>query len=272
MTITHWETEVARPTVTALPSRLLDVATVVDRPHLQIGATNAMFSSLRCVTPYGVQWICDVETPDDKTFDDTPGWQSGAPFIGALGTMCKAIGYDFSEQESLASEAFDESESKFIEASFAAARFHAETDLWAAPTDVTPTPGTAVTPEVGLALLEGHAALNYAGVPTIHTSRTIVSLLAQDGGVDLNGSVITSELGSKFASGGGYEALTGPDEVAPDAGEYWMYATGEVVILRGEKFVRQEMDRSTNEVFILVERPYIGVVDCYAAAVLVKVE
>jgi len=272
MTIIKWETEVARPTVTPLPSRLLDVATVIDRPNLKIGSVDGLYSSLNCVTPYGVIWTCDDPEAEDKTFNDAPGWQDGADFIGALGLNCKAIGYDFAAEEALASQAYDNAESKFVEKSFAAVRFVDHGDHWSAPTDVTPTPGTAVSVEVGLAILEGDAALHYAGVPTIHTSRTVVSLLAQDGGVNLDGSVIRSDLGSKFASGGGYESLAGPDGDAAAAGEYWMYATGEVTILRGEKFVRQEMDRSTNEVLILVERPYIGVVDCYAAAVLVKVE
>jgi hypothetical protein len=50
-----------------------------------------------------------------------------------------------------------------------------------------------------------------------------------------------------------------------------MYASGEVVVARGDLVVQQAMDQSTNDILTLVERLYVAAVDCFVAAVRVKV-
>ena len=198
---------------------------------------------------------------------------SGFRFAVYGGLVCKAVGFetmDVSEAE--VTRVFLNNESVGVEKAMMQTRFRASGTLWGAPTDLTPA-GGAVGPSVGLAILEGHAASRYAGTPTIHTSRTIGSLLWDKSKLTQRGEVYYSPQGSKVASGGGYEAVnTSPAGVAAPAGERWMYATGEVSLLRSEIKVEQVVNTTTNEVFVLGERLYVASVDCYTAAVRVKVE
>ena len=204
-----------------------------------------------------------------KTFGAS-SFQDAFTFAAYAGQVCKGIGYD---QGSLAEveATFRANESNAVERALMQQRFVLNGAVWPAATDLTPA-GGAVEAEVGLAILEGHASWNYAGVPTIHAPRSIGSLLLTESAIVREGNVFMSKQGSKVASGGGYENPNqSPAGVAAPAGEKWMYASGEVSVYRGPVEAHNQMDRSTNEVFSLVERQYTVAVDCYTAAVRVKV-
>lgn len=203
-----------------------------------------------------------------KSFNAS-AYQDGVQFAAYAGHVCKGIGYN---QDSIdeVTRVFELNESVAVERALMQQRFIAGS--WgAAPTDLTPA-GGAVKPEIGLAILEGHASWNYAGVPTIHVPRSIGAIILGRTAVDVQGNVFVSKQGSKLASGGGYEQPNqGPSGAAPAAGEKWMYASGEVAVVRGPLEPKMEMNRDTNELFSLVERFYIMAVDCYTAAVRVTV-
>jgi hypothetical protein len=206
-----------------------------------------------------------------KTLFVPPSYQDGFRFQVYGGIGCESIGYDREEAMTNALRVFANKESVAVEKAMMANRFIASATNWAAPTDITPA--AAVSPKVGLALLEQHAGVNYAGAPTLHTTRAIGALLFDSADLEFRGDTIFSPQGSKVASGAGYGvANQSPAGVAAPAGESWMYATGEVTVARGEVFNKWELNRDNNEVVALVERPYMVVVDCYAAAVRVKVE
>jgi hypothetical protein len=206
-----------------------------------------------------------------KTFNN-PAWQDGFRFQVYAGVGCESIGFDREDALAQATRVFLAKESVAVEQALMAQRFIASASNWAAPTDVTPAAG-AVSPKVGLALLEQAAGVTYAGAPTIHATRTIGALLVDTGGLTMEGNVLRSPLGSKVAAGAGYGiANQSPAGAAAPTGESWMYATGEVSVARGELITAWELDRSNNEVSVLIERPYIAMVDCFAAAVRVKVE
>jgi hypothetical protein len=205
-----------------------------------------------------------------KTFSNS-GFQDGILFAAYAGHTCKGIGNDGSAVEEL-QRVFEANESIAVERAIMQQRMVVNGTVWAAATDLTPA-GGAVSAKAGLAILEGHASWNYAGVPTIHAPRSIGSLLTQSNSIERDGNALRSVLGAKVAAGGGYESPnTGPAGTAPPAGEKWMFASGEVVVARSEIVPKQEMDRSTNEIVTLVERMYVAAVDCYTAAVRVKVE
>lgn len=205
-----------------------------------------------------------------KTFE-TPSWQDGLRFGVYSGLTCKSVGFDIEESTAEAVRVFLANESVGVERALMNTRFRVNGSVWAAATDLTPA-GGAVEAEVGLAILEGHASWNYAGVPTIHAPRSIGALLLSENAVDKEGTRFVSKQGSKVASGGGYEEPnTSPAGVAAPAGEKWMYSSGEVMLARGPVFSEPQIDRSTNEVKVLVERLYVAAVDCYTAAVRVKV-
>lgn len=202
----------------------------------------------------------------EKTFSG-PSWPDGARFTVYAGVDCKRFGTAADRAAGLA-----EGERVFkARESYGVERAVIETVLQGA-TDLTPTTG-AVTPAEGLALLEGDASTKYAGVPTIHSPRLIASLLMQNYSIEFQGGKLYSRLGSKVAAGGGYDSSNfSPDGDAPDEGEMWLYASGEVLVLRSGLFTKDELDRDTNESIDLIERTYIVAVDCYTSAVLVKVE
>jgi hypothetical protein len=202
-------------------------------------------------------------TTQTKTFDG-PEWLDGIRFAVYAGVSCKPFGYSSAEGLAQASRVFEAKESVGVEKAFM------ETLLQGA-TDLTPA-GGAVAPEVGLALLEGHASRTYAGVPTIHAPRSIGSLLLTRTAVEAQAGKFYTLSGSKFASGGGYDAVNlDPDGDPSPTGEAYLYATGEVVVARGTIIERDALNQTTNEDRVLVERPYVAAIDCYKSAVRVKV-
>lgn len=204
-----------------------------------------------------------VEAPA-KTFSP-PEWLDGIRFAVYAGVSCKPYGYTSEQGLANAQRVFEAKESIGVEKALM------ETLLQGA-TDLTPAAG-AVTPEVGLAILEGNAATTYAGVPTIHVPRSIGSILMTRTAIEAQAGKFYSMQGSKVASGGGYEATNlSPVGAAPAAGELWLYATGEVAVARGTVVAKDALNQTTNEDRVLVERPYVAAIDCYKAAVRVTVE
>lgn len=233
-----------------------------------LGAGATSFVSDGSLTP-GVITPPTVNTavvPVTKTFTG-PSWQDGFRFAVYAGAVCKSF---TPADESKLRDAFLSNESFGVEAALMVQRFRVNGTSWGAATDLTPA-GGAVTPQVGLAILEGNASWNYAGIPTIHAPRSIGSVLGQNNQIVRKGDAFYTFQGSKLASGAGYEKNnTGPAGTTPTAGEFWMYASGEVVLARGDLIVESGTNRDTNELFSLVERLYVGAIDCYTAAVRVK--
>jgi hypothetical protein len=122
--------------------------------------------------------------------------------------------------------------------------------------DLTPTPGTAVKPRYGQAVLEGalgDAPVGAEGV--IHAPRSVASVLK----IEKDGGALRTNLGTKVVAGAGY-SRRGPDGTIASAGKYWMYATGPVTVRRGplhiipEK-INQAVDVRVNTIKYFVDRP-----------------
>lgn len=251
------------PAITARPGELLDVATVVEGINW-LDPTD-LFESYNCLST-GSRAVWPCPTPGGAKTFTSPGWPDGIRFAVYGGVTCKGIGNSLEHEQSELAAAFAANESVGVEQ----ALIH---DLFTVPaaTDITPA-GGAVSTAVALGLLEGYAAAHYAGVPTIHAPRTIGTLLFRDQVIERVGNSFVSKQGSKIASGGGYQnPNNGPTGAAPAAGELWMYASGEVVIARGEVISQVSLDQGTNEVIALAERAYVAAVDCFTAAIKVKV-
>jgi hypothetical protein len=140
---------------------------------------------------------------------------------------------------------------------------------WPAPVDITPA-GGAVKPTVGLALLEGYGANNYAGAPTVHLPVSVASLALGVNGAVWSGDTLHSQLGTPIVAGAGYDYPNlGPTGAGAPAGEKWAYVTGSVVINAGDLIVQDALDRDKNDHVTLAERGYVIAVDCFAAAVRV---
>lgn len=265
MTITTATYPVA-PATTPRKGTLLDAATVSDDyPWLD---TEGIFDSYNCMKFRSAPAFC---APNSKTFDNTAGWQDGFRFGAYGGVVCKAPGLDVARMKSEVGRVFAAGESTAVERALMANRFVASAGNWAAPTDITPAAG-AVKPAVGIAMLEGYASDNYVGAPTLHLPVVIASLILGVDGASFNGSVLETKMGSKIAAGAGYDYNnTGPTGANAATGEKWLYATGEVLVVRSDAEVQQVMAQSTNEVFVLAERAYVVAVDCFTAAIRVQV-
>ena len=137
--------------------------------------------------------------------------------------------------------------------------------------DVTPTPGTAVTPGVGLSLLE-QAIGETCRQGMIHATPAVVSALTTDRlqGEEMN---LVTPNGTPVVSGMGYQGVDTPFLETPDTTEDYMFATGPVSVFLDPVDVlelRDVVDQATNTVVFRAERYVLATWDtALQAAVLV---
>lgn len=255
------------PALTRRKGTLLDAATLGSGMEWLDG--NDLFESYNCMSFGAAVEFC---SPNPKTLDQSPQWTDGVLFGAYGGLKCRTVGIDIDAAKAEVGRVFDAGESTAVERALMETRFIADPGArWGAATDITPV-GGAVKPAVGVAMLEGYAASVYAGAPTLHLPVTIASLLAGVDGTVFEGNVMQTKLGSKVAAGAGYEfPNSGPTGAAPAAGELWLYASGEVLVQRGEIVLREAIAQEDNHLYVLAERPYIAAVDCFTAAIRVTV-
>lgn len=260
----------AAPAVKPLVSRLLDVAE--DVPN------SAGFGWL---TVAGVPWfesfnalqfrhVAALCAPNTKTFDQATNW--AYPFVVTAygGVQCESVG-GLGHQAQI-EKAFTTGESVAVEAGIMDVLFTSPAAPFVAPTDITPVAG-AVKPLVGLAMLEGWMGTHYVGQPVIHTPTVVATLLAGPKYIEPQAGTLYTPLGTQVVNGAGYDiANASPAGVAAPTGEKWLYATGTVMVHKGDLVAPEtQLDRSDNRVYTLVERPYVVAVDGPVAAIRVQV-
>jgi hypothetical protein len=252
---------------------VLDHATVVTKTDFGLRSNEGLWASYNCLDLLVPTALCPPEEDPEvvKTFGSA-AWVPGFQFAFQGGVECSALGLDKADQQAEVERVFALSEGKGVERALLLNRFVATPLVdppdvtWEAPVDLTPA--TAVPVEVALALLEGYAAANYAGVPTIHMPRAAASLLGER--IVWEGDKAYTLLGSKVAMGGGYDDA---DETV--VGDWDLYATGEVYVERSESVGVQSYvlpgdganDRGfdDNTVLSLAERMFRVGVDCFVA-------
>lgn len=267
------ETGVNRPTPSPLTSTVLDHATIVDNTT-SFGLRNneGLWPSYNCMETLVPTELC-ADPMVEKTFAFAE-WVPGFQFAVYGGVQCKTVGLDVADQKAEIKRVFERNEGKGVEQALLLNRFvalapgsNATVDPtnpggWGAPTNVTPS--TAVPLNVALALLEGHAATVYAGIPTIHMPRAAASMLGDR--IVWEGGKAFTRTGSKVAIGGGY------DEQDLSDGKWDLYATGEVFVERSKRINVQtyvlpgdDAPQGDNSVLALVERMFRVGVDCFVA-------
>ena len=233
--------EITRPSTTPLTSTLFDHAEVKDIASFSLRNNAGLWPSYNCMDTLVPSPTCaDPIAPGGvyNTFVSAE-WQPAFEFAVHAGVMCASVGLN-------------------------------RADMEAEVRRVTPTAPVSLL--VALALLEGYAAANYAGVPTIHMPRAAATILA-DRLVWVGGKAYTLS-GSKVALGGGYD-----DETMLDSGKWDLYATGEVFVERsstldfnsfvmpgdGSGVGSDENGLEPNTMLSLVARQYRVAVDCFVA-------
>ena len=273
MTLTQIRYPVA-PTTTPLKGTLLNLVTPQEGIAWQDGRD--LYETLNCLKFDSSANFC---VPNNKDLSANSQYVSGFRFSAYGGITCQAVGQDRAGRLAEVERVFRSGESTAIERAMMSTRFaegapfEVDGDApWEAPTDLTPA-GGAVTPKEGLALLEEFAGNGYVGRPIIHVPRSIGSLLLNNNGAVWDGDALRTNFGSGIAAGAGYsDPNTSPDGTPAAAGERWIYATGEVSIHQGNVIIRDDMAYASNDVVVLAERPYVVAVDCFAAAIRVKVQ
>lgn len=147
--------------------------------------------------------------------------------------------------------------------------------------DVTPTPGTAVTIEYGVGLLED-ALAQYSFPGVIHCRPVVAPYLVErslapiplraDRGLS---GVQYTPMGNVWSFGRGYSGnKPNADGTVPTAGTAYLTATGAVTVWRDEKvFVNppeQGFDRAGNAWQTTAQQAYAITIDCVAFFVLVN--
>lgn len=125
--------------------------------------------------------------------------------------------------------------------------------------DATPTPGSAVSAEVALALVEQSFAENNPGVrATIHMTPLMATIL--DGSLEIDGDkLLTKSVGSLVAISRGGLGEEGPG-AGGSATRHWIYATGPVhVDLGSDELITTSaseiVNPINNKVAYVAERP-----------------
>lgn len=275
-------TEVTRPDTTPLTSTVLDHATVKTLEAFGWSNNEGLFPSYNCLDTSIPSEYCPPAAedaggpaPESVKLFANGAWQPAFEFAIHGAVQCSPVGLDEADQEREVARVFEQNEGRGVEQAILANRFVANAPLWTAPTVLTP--GTAIDVRIALAVLEGHAAYHYAGVPTLHLPRAAASLLGERL-VERDGKFFT-RLGSKVVIGGGYD-----QEGAPD-GTWDLWATGEVYV---EKSTQLDINSyvipgdgndpssggtglADNTVLTLAEKMFRVAVDCYASKVTATV-
>jgi hypothetical protein len=138
--------------------------------------------------------------------------------------------------------------------------------------DLTPTPGTAVSPGVGLSILENAIGGTCRAGMIGATPATIAALQAFPVGGEADNQLETAN-GTPVYSADGLIGLTTDDLAAPTGTEDWMVAHGPVEVYMGPTLTfdtRSSLERETNTLVFRAERYVLSIWDtALQAAVLV---
>jgi hypothetical protein len=218
----------------------------------------------------------DNEAPAKTYTDEGVPLETALPFTVYASFACSPIG-NWDRAEERARAALLSGEERAVEAMMSAGVHASSNSLTGASTvNITPTPGTAVSIQTGLALLEQYLGANGKGEGTIVGTRRDILLANTDGKLIVReGDHLETFLGTPVAALAGITGTVGPNNTAAGPGESWLFALGSRPrIIRGGVFLTSERDYSLNtednNLNILAERTYVLGWDCFTAGVLVS--
>ena len=223
---------------------------------------------LPCAGTANVQYSVDLPEPTtEKVFSDST-FVFGDPFVVYDGRICPTL----TEAQLLdsARNRLALSEQRQVERMFATGPnvpFLASTSTVVLNRDATGI-GQAVSPQTGIALLEGCLSDRYLGVGLIHAPRWTAGLFAREMQIayDLGTApILRTSIGTGWVFGAGYPgtgpAGQDPPATSPAPGQAWIYATGQIVIRRSPVVANSARDH-TGCVTALAERKVVLGVQC----------
>lgn len=169
------------------------------------------------------------------------------PFIVEVSTRVSTMGTNTEQIEEDVLEALDIATQKAVEREFWTGEITKQLVLLGQDVpnrylassnavDVTPTPGSAVRPRYGIALLEKALGdFGYGQLGTIHVTKGVGSALP----LVKTDNHLESIIGTPFVVGSGYRG-TSPAGASPSGTTVWAYATGPVTVRLGAVSVYQK--------------------------------
>lgn len=126
------------------------------------------------------------------------------------------------------------------------------------------TPDGAVTPEIGIGLLQHRLRWHYSGTGVLHVPTRAAEALNDL--IEHTEPYRSTKIGTRFAFGGGYD-IDGESNEPIAANEATVYATGAVLIYRSETFVPATartgaFDHENNLLQVVAEQTYAIALDC----------
>jgi len=249
----------ARQTVSApvrQPRRfgLFSVVETVDsgESHWLLGGLTA--DSEECSKPLGTSILCGP-TPN-KT---SRSWYSDLdadPWLAYMFETCKTVGR------------FDESAAKLKQRFLASEQSAVETEFQDNVLDNAPALGAFGSVALAVAALEQEAASEYGGQITLHLGFLAASqAFSGHGGLTRVGDHLETMAGNLVSVGNYHADHAGGTDTAPV-----VYATGATTLYRstlvetGPVLGTGAGGLYNNDYFVLIERGYAAVVDCFAAS------
>jgi hypothetical protein len=234
-----------------------------------------------CAAVTGISGQCDDEAPlgigEDGRFLNRGNVLAQAhPFTLYGSHVCSAPGSSFDLSRTYARENLERHEQEGVEDAIWSGDLNTTPVLATATTvDLTPTPGTAISPRHALGLLSQHAAETF-GVSgaVIHAPRLTMGVLTADCLTVRVGDRMETALGDLVSFGAGYPN-TSPAGADADPGEAWLYVTPPVIMLASDVRilpgdVSAAINTANNDLLTIAERTYVvGWDDCPLGAVLV---
>lgn len=217
--------DVKRPATVALGSSVLDHATVTEVAGFGLRHADGLWPSYNTTKARTEIDLPCPPVPSVKAFDGVP-WVEASEFAIYAGVQCRTVGLDEADQKAEIARVFAANEGKAVEEHLLLGALSGATDL---------TPGSPISLLVALALVEGHAASNYAGVPTLHMPRAAATILGGNGLIAWQGDKAYTINGSKVAIGGGYD-----DASMLATGKWTIWATGEVYVEKSDLVHEQQ--------------------------------
>lgn len=269
---------VVAPAVTPKKFGIFSVSTVID-----VTDEHELNGVVMEPTYCGPAAITEVGCPSGAALFGNPKEYSsgdseviGLPFAVVGSWACSPIGH-WSDAQERATTALLTGEERAVERAIERAEAGNTTSFQGA-TDITPTPGTAVSIVQGVALLEAYAGLNFNGQGVIHANPREVTYMANAVLLDelpASAQYLMTNLGTLVASEGGMSGNVSPAGVEPAAGDHWIYVTSRPTIRRSGIILtpterRAGLNTSNNNLEMLAERMYVVTWACPVAAVLVE--
>lgn len=254
----------------ALPDSLLDAAVGPLVLPAHAATTGATFLADSCGEARLYPAPClDVPYPQIQ-LDAGDGLVTAFVFNVYASQVCGTLGQDDAEAERRARARLQVAEPRAVERAFWGATVGAD-----GVADILPQVGNvalAASANVveAVSLLEQQMATVYGGEPLIHARPRMAAYMADRGQVVPGAKEPRTAAGTRVVFGRGYGG-TGPADEAVAATTEYMWATGRVIIWRGDVFVSppNHVNTTTNQRGLFAMRTYAIAVECGSASTLV---